>query len=42
MNSYIIYGSGSQGRARGREWVVLPESKENLLLLKPPGETDED
>jgi len=29
-------------RARGREWVVLPESEENLLVLRPLGGTDED
>ncbi len=28
--------------ARGREWVVLPESRENLLLLRPLGGLDDE
>jgi superfamily II DNA or RNA helicase len=31
---------GSLVKARQREWVVLPESKENLLLVRPMGGTD--
>ncbi len=35
---------GSLVRVRGREWVVLPESKqeENLLVLRPLGGTDDE
>lgn len=33
---------GSLVRARGREWVVLPESKEDLLVLRPLGGTDDE
>ena len=28
---------GSLVRARGREWVVLPESEEDFLILRPLG-----
>lgn len=31
------FSPGSLVRARGREWVVLPESQEDLLLLRPLG-----
>ncbi len=31
---------GSLVKARGREWVVLPGSEEDLLLLRPLGGTD--
>src|SRR5947209_3662476 len=33
---------GSLVRARGREWVVLPESEDDLLILRPLGATDEE
>ena len=33
---------GALVRARGREWVVLPGSAEDLLLLKPIGGLDEE
>ncbi len=33
---------GSLVRARGREWVVLPESEDELLVLKPLGGTDDE
>ena len=36
------YAVGSLVRARGREWVVLPGSKENLLLLRPLGGTEDE
>ncbi len=29
-------------RARGREWVVLPESEGDLLVLRPLGGTDDE
>lgn len=34
------FAVGSLVRARGREWVVLPESEPDLLLLRPLGATD--
>jgi superfamily II DNA or RNA helicase len=33
---------GSLVRARGREWVVLPDSDDELLLLRPLGGTDDE
>jgi len=33
---------GSLVRVRGREWVVLPESTDDLLLIRPLGGTDEE
>jgi superfamily II DNA or RNA helicase len=33
---------GSLVRARGREWVVLPDSDDDLLLLRPLGGTDDE
>lgn len=29
----MIFSVGSLVKARGREWVVLPESEEDLLVL---------
>lgn len=34
------YAVGSLVRARGREWVVLPESADDFLVLRPLGGTD--
>ena len=31
---------GSLVRARGREWVVLPESEPDFLVVRPLGGTD--
>lgn len=42
MNTKGTFASGSLVKARGREWVVLPESDEDLLLLKPLGGTEEE
>ncbi|MCL5997765.1 MAG: DEAD/DEAH box helicase, partial [Chloroflexi bacterium] len=33
---------GSLVRARNREWVVLPESQDDLLVLRPLGGTDDE
>ncbi len=38
----MSFGVGTLVRARGREWVVLPESKDDLLMLRPLGGTDEE
>jgi len=36
------FAVGSLVQARGREWVVLPESKNELLVLRPLGGTDDE
>ena len=39
-NNAMSFSVGSLVRARGREWVVLPESMDDLLVLRPLGGTD--
>lgn len=36
------YAVGSLVKARGREWVVLPESEEEMLVLRPLGGTEDE
>ncbi|MEP0547503.1 MAG: helicase-related protein [Rhodothermales bacterium] len=36
------FAIGSLVHARGREWVVLPESQDELLVLRPLGGTDDE
>src|SRR5512146_1342562 len=36
------YAVGSLVKARDREWVVLPESEEDLLVLRPLGGTEDE
>ena len=38
----MAFSVGSLVKARGREWVVLPESSENLLVLRPLGGVDDE
>ncbi|MFV2044159.1 MAG: helicase-related protein [Anaerolineales bacterium] len=38
----MAYSVGSLVRARGREWVVLPESREDFLVLRPLGGTEDE
>jgi superfamily II DNA or RNA helicase len=38
----VTYAVGSLVRARGREWVVLPESEDELLVLRPLGGSDDE
>ena len=38
----MTYAVGSLVKARGREWVVLPESEEDLLVLRPIGGTEDE
>ena len=38
----LSFAVGSLVKARGREWVVLPESEDELLVLRPLGGTDEE
>lgn len=42
MSSTAISKPGTMIRARGREWVVLPESTEELLIARPVGGLDEE
>src|SRR3954463_9371968 len=36
------FAIGALVRTRGREWVVLPDSSEDFLVLRPLGGTDDD
>lgn len=38
----MSYAVGSLVSVRGREWVVLPDSDDELLMLRPLGGTDEE
>ena len=38
----MSFAVGSLVKARGREWVVLPESEDDLLVLRPLGGTDDE
>jgi superfamily II DNA or RNA helicase len=38
----VTFAVGSLVKTRGREWVVLPESGDDLLVLRPLGGTDEE
>ncbi len=38
----MTFAVGSLVRARGREWVVLPESDEQMLVARPLGGTDDE
>src|SRR5947209_10831292 len=38
----MTFAVGSLVKARGREWVVLPESAEDLLVLRPLGGTEDE
>jgi superfamily II DNA or RNA helicase len=38
----MSFAVGSLVKARGREWVVLPESDEQMLVLRPLGGTNEE
>ena len=38
----MSYAVGSLVKARGREWVVLPESEEDLLVLRPLGGSEDE
>ena len=42
MNAASLSEPGALVRARGREWVVLPESTDELLMLRPVGGLDEE
>ena len=38
----MSHGVGTLVKARGREWVVLPDSTDDLLVLRPLGGTDDE
>lgn len=38
----MTYAVGSLVRARGREWVVLPESTDDVVLVRPLGGTNDE
>src|SRR5918995_2527949 len=38
----MSYAPGSLVQARGREWVVLPESDDELVMVRPLGGTDDE
>jgi superfamily II DNA or RNA helicase len=38
----VSFSVGSLVKARGREWVVLPDSEDDLLVLRPLGGTDDE
>lgn len=38
----MTFATGSLVKARGREWVVLPDSSEDTLVLRPLGGTDDE
>ena len=38
----MSFAVGSLVKARGREWVVLPESDDDLLMVRPLGGTDDE
>ncbi|KIX79104.1 hypothetical protein SF23_02650, partial [Streptomyces sp. MBRL 10] len=38
----LTYTAGSLVAARGREWVVLPESAPDMLVLRPLGGSEDD
>ena len=38
----MAYAVGALVQTRGREWVVLPDSTDDFLLLRPLGGTDQE
>src|SRR5262245_8915182 len=38
--SNMAFSAGSLVKVRGREWVVLPESQDEFLIIRPLGGTD--
>lgn len=42
MSAAVLSKPGTLVHARGREWVVLPESSDELLLVRPVGGLDEE
>ena len=42
MSAATLSQPGTLVHARGREWIVLPDSSEELLMLRPVGGLDEE
>jgi hypothetical protein len=42
MTAAVDYKPGDLVKARGREWVVLPETRADLLRLRPLGGSEDD
>lgn len=42
IDATMLSKPGTLVRARGREWLVLPESTENVLIVRPLGGLDEE
>ena len=42
MSTGILSKPGTLIRTRGREWVVLPESTDDVLIARPLGGLDEE
>ena len=42
MTAAVAYKPGDLVRARGREWVVLPETRSDLVKLRPLGGSEDD
>ncbi|XWX05295.1 helicase-related protein [Aggregatilineales bacterium SYSU G02658] len=42
MNAHSSFAVGSLVRVRGREWVVLPDSTDELVRVRPLGGTDDE
>lgn len=40
ISNLMSYNVGNLVKARGREWVVLPESQDDFLVVRPLGGTD--
>ncbi|MDP2218346.1 MAG: hypothetical protein Q8J68_13795, partial [Methanolobus sp.] len=38
----MTYSIGSLVNTRGREWIVLPESTDELIIVKPLGGSDDE
>ena len=38
----VAYAAGTLVTTRGREWVVLPQSEQDMLVLRPLGGTDDE
>jgi hypothetical protein len=42
MSAATLTNPGTLVHARGREWIVLPDSSEDLLMVRPVGGLDEE
>lgn len=42
MSTAALFNPGTLVHARGREWIVLPDSSEELLMVRPVGGLDEE